>query len=98
MGASSLKGIQVKWIYDESVIDDAFYKKYSCSYYIIVLAFVYDLKGMLPTLQIFLSDSLKKENGFSLNRVFPLGNVLHFPPYFLGIDFSVLSCYQGNFV
>lgn len=50
MGASSLKGIQVKWIYDECVIADAFYKKYCRSFYIIVLAFVYNLKGMLPTL------------------------------------------------
>lgn len=50
MGASSLKGIQVKWIYEECVTDDVFYKIYSYSYDIILLSFVYKLKRMLPTL------------------------------------------------
>lgn len=50
MGASSLKGIQVKWVYEECVTDDAFYKICSYSYDIILLSFVYNLKRMLPTL------------------------------------------------
>lgn len=52
MGASSLKGIQVKWIYEECVTDDIFYKMCSYSYYIILLSFVYNLKGVLRTLKV----------------------------------------------